>query len=115
MLRAMADWRDEKLDEIRSLVKEAVPEIVEEMKWKTKSNPDGVHTWYHEGLIGHGQTFKGKVKVTFAKGGALDDPKGVFDKVHGGKSRTIDLYEGDKLNKTAFKKLVRDAAKLNES
>jgi hypothetical protein len=115
MLPHMADWRDEKLDEIRALVKEAVPEIVEEMKWKKPSNPEGVHTWYYEGFIGHGQVFKDKVKVSFAKGSQLDDPKGLFNASLKGKSRAIDLYEGDKLNKTAFKKLVRDAAKLNGS
>jgi hypothetical protein len=116
MLRPVADWRDEKLDEVRSLVKEAVPEIVEEMKWKKPSNPEGVHTWSYEGLIGHGQIFKDKVKITFAYGARLDDPKGLFNaSLEGNSMRAIDLYEGDKLNKTAFKKLVRRAAALNES
>jgi hypothetical protein len=116
MLRAMADWRDDKLDEVRSLVKEALPEVVEEMKWKKPSNPEGVHTWSYEGLIGHGQIFKDKVKVTVAYGAKIDDPKGLFNaSLEGNSMRAIDLYEGDKLNKTAFKKLVRDAAKLNES
>ncbi len=112
----MADWRDEKLDEIRILVKEAAPEIVEEMKWKKPSNPEGVHTWSHEGLVGHGQVFKGKVKITFAYGAKLDDPKGLFNaSLEGNSMRAIDLYEGDELDETAFKKLVRDAVELNES
>ncbi len=116
MLRLVADWRDEKLDEIRSLVKEAVPEIVEEMKWKMPSNPEGVHTWSYEGLIGHGQIFKGKVKVTFAKGAQLDDPKGLFNaSLEGNAMRAIDLHEGDELNESAFKSLVKEAAALNES
>ena len=115
MLPRMADWRDEKLDEIRALVKEAVPEIDEQMKWKKPSNPEGVHTWYYEGFIGHGQILKEKVKISFAKGSQLDDPKGIFNASLKGKSRAIDLYEGDKLDKAEFKALVRRAAALNES
>ena|SRR5688500_11582857 len=110
----VADWRDERLNEVRALVKEAVPEIVEEMKWKKPSNPDGIHAWYYEGFIGFAEPFKGKVKVTIAKGSQLEDPKGVFNASLKGKSRAIDIFEGDKLNKSAFKKLVKDAAKLNE-
>jgi len=116
MLRPMADWRDEKLDEIRILVKEAVPEIVEEMKWKKPSNPEGVHTWSHEGLVGHGQVFKGKVKITFAYGAKLDDPKGLFNaSLEGNSMRAIDLYEGDELDESEFKELVRRAAAFNDS
>ena len=115
MLRPVADWRDEKLDEVRALVKEAVPEIVEEMKWKKPSNPEGVHTWSYEGLIGHGQIFKDKVKVTFAYGARLDDSKGLFNaSLEGNSMRAIDLYEGDKLNNREFKALVRRAAAFNE-
>ncbi|MDQ2675860.1 MAG: DUF1801 domain-containing protein [Actinomycetota bacterium] len=116
MLRAMGDWRDEKLSEVRGLVKEALPEVVEEMKWKKPSNPEGVHTWSHEGLIGHGQIFKDKVKVTFAYGAKIDDPKGLFNaSLEGNSMRAIDLHEGDELNEAEFKALVRRAAELNES
>ena len=111
-----ADWRDEKLDEVRSLVKEAVPDVVEEMKWKKPSNPEGVHTWSYEGLIGHGQVFKGKVKVTFAYGAKFNDPKGLFNACLDGNSmRCIDIFEGDKLNKADFKALVKRAAAFNKS
>lgn len=112
----MADWREEKLDEVRGLVKEALPEVVEEMKWKKPSNPDGVHTWSHQGLIGHGQVFKDKVKITFAYGAKLDDPKGLFNaSLEGNSMRAIDLYEGDGLDEGEFKRMVRRAAALNES
>ena len=121
MLRPMAgkeapDWREVMLDQVRGLVKEAIPEIVEEMKWKKPSNPEGVHTWSYEGLIGHGQVFKGKVKITFAYGAKFDDPKGLFNAcLEGNSMRCIDLFEGDALNKSDFKALVRTAAAFNES
>jgi hypothetical protein len=116
MLPLMPDWRDEMLDHVRSLVKDAVPEIVEEMKWKKPSNPEGVHTWSYEGLIGHGQIFKDKVKITLAYGAKFDDPKGLYNAcLEGNSMRCIDLYEGDKLNNRDFQALIRRAAAFNES
>ncbi len=97
-------------------MKDAVPDVVEEMKWKKPSNPDGVHTWSYQGLIGHGQVFKGKVKVTFAYGAKLDDPKGLFNASLGAtRCARSTSYEGDGLDKTEFKQMVRRAATLNES
>jgi hypothetical protein len=116
MLRPMADWREERISKIRALITEAEPDVVEEMKWKKPSNPDGVPTWSLEGIICTGETYKDKVKLTFAKGASLDDPEGVFNaSLDAGTRRAIDLHEGDELNGEAFKALIRDAAALNQS
>lgn len=109
------DWRAEALDRIRTLIQEAAPEVAEEVKWRKPSNPDGVPTWSHEGIICTGETYKDKVKVTFMKGAALDDPAQVFNaSLDAGTRRAIDLHEGDELDEEAFKALVRAAAALNE-
>lgn len=111
---ATADWRVETLARVRALIQEALPGVVEEVKWRKPTNPAGVPTWSVNGLICTGERYKDKVKLTFAKGAALDDPAGLFngdDK--GATRRSIDLREGAKLNERAFKALVRAAAALN--
>jgi hypothetical protein len=100
---------------IRKLIEQAAPGVKEEQKWAKASNPDGVPTWYREGLICTGETYKDHVKVTFARGGSLKDPAGLFKAgTEGAVRRAVDLYEGDKLNDKAFKTLVREAVALNE-
>ena len=95
---------------MRHLIQQTVPDVVEEWKWR------GVPTWEHDGIICTGETYKDKVKLTFAKGASLDDPSGLFNSsLDGNVRRAIDIFEGDKLNERAFKSLVRDAAALNES
>jgi hypothetical protein len=109
-----SDWRGEMLSRIRQLIEQAVPEVVEEAKWKKASNPDGVPTWSYDGIILTGATYKDKVKLTFAKGASLDDPAGLFNSsLEGNTRRAIDLNEGDGIDEEAFKALVRSAAELN--
>jgi hypothetical protein len=103
------------LSRIRKLIEQADPEVVEERKWAKASNPEGVPTWYHAGLICTGETYKNHVKLTFAKGASLKDPGRLFNTGHEGNvRRAIDLHEGDKLNEAAFKALIREAVALNE-
>jgi hypothetical protein len=104
------DWRGETLARIRALIKEADPEIVEEWKWR------GVPTWYHDGIVCTGETYKSVVKTTFAKGASLDDPAGLFNSsLEGYVRRAIDFREGEKIDAAAFKALVRSAVALNTS
>ena len=110
------DWRAETLSNIRRLIKQADPEVVEEMKWKKRSNPDGVPVWSHDGLICTGETYKNHVKLTFGKGAQLKDPKGLFNAGLDSKSRrAIDLHEGDSIDEDAFEELIREAVALNQS
>lgn len=110
------DWRGEMLARIRRLINEADPEAVEEAKWIKPSNPAGVPTWYHDGLICTGETYKDHVKVTFAKGAALDDPSGLFNSsLEGNVRRAIDFQEGEKIDEEAFKALISAAVALNTS
>jgi hypothetical protein len=112
----MTDWRSEKLDRIRKLIREADPQAVEEIKWRKPSNPAGVPTWSHAGLICTGETYKDKVKLTFAKGASLPDPAGLFNaSLDAGTRRAIDLREDDEIDETAFKALIREAVARNES
>ena len=109
-IEELGDWRGDVLARMRRLIKQAVPDVVEEWKWR------GVPTWEHDGIICTGETYKDKVKLTFAKGASLDDPSGLFNSsLDGNVRRAIDIFEGDKINERAFKALVRDAAALNES
>ena len=111
---AMNDWRAETLEKVRRLIREADPEVTEEHKWKKPSNPDGVPTWEHAGIICTGETYKDKVKVTFARGAALEDPSGLFNSgFAGGTRRAIDIFEGSKLDEAAFKALIREAVAAN--
>lgn len=108
------DWRVRMLARVRDLIQAADPEIVEVRKWKKPSQPAGVPVWERGGVICTGETYKDKVKLTFARGAALDDPAGLFNSsLDGNVRRAIDLREGDKLNERAFTALVRAAAKLN--
>ena len=110
----MTDWHSEKLDRIRELIREADPDSVEEVKWRKPSNPDGVPTWSHNGILCTGETYKDKVKLTFAKGAWLDDPAGLFNaSLDASTRRAIDIKEGDSLNEGAFKELIRAAAQAN--
>jgi hypothetical protein len=110
------DWQSETLARIRELIEAAAPDAVEEVKWRKPSNPAGVPTWSHNGLLCTGETYKDKVKVTFAKGASLADPAGLFNaSLDGNARRAIDFYEGDKVKAIAFKALVRSAVALNSS
>lgn len=112
----MGDWRSETLARVRELIKQADPDIVEEVKWRKPSNPDGVPVWSHDGLVCTGETYRNAVKLTFAKGAALKDPKGLFNSsLDGNVRRAIDLREGDRLDEAAFQELIRAAVALNES
>ena len=115
-MSAEQDWRERTLARARALIREADPEIVEERKWVKPSQPAGVPVWSHNGIVCTGETYKDKVKLTFAKGAALEDPAGLFNAGFGGNTRrAIDLHEGDDLDEEAFKALVRAAVALNAS
>jgi hypothetical protein len=115
-IAALADWRGETLARVRTLIRQADPGVVEEVKWRKPSNPMGVPVWEHDGIICTGETYKDKVKLTFAKGAALLDPSGLFNSsLDGNARRAIDIHEGDTIDVNAFKALVRVAAALNAS
>ena len=106
----LGDWRGETLALLRTIIKQADPEVVEEWKWR------GVPVWYHEGLICTGETYKSVVKATFAKGAALEDPSGLFNSsLEGSTRRAIDFHEGDEIDEKALKALIRAAVALNTS
>jgi hypothetical protein len=110
----LGDWRGETLARIRALIHEAEPDVVETVKWRKPSNPGGVPVWELDGIICTGETYKDKVKITFAQGAALDDPARVFNaSLSAGTRRAIDLREGDELDEDAFKELVIAAAARN--
>lgn len=112
-IEELEDWRGKTLERMRRLIWEADPDVVEEWKWKKASNP-GTPVWSHEGGICTGETYKNKVKLTFFKGAALQDPSGLFNSSLGGKvRRAIDILEGEKINESAFKALIREAVALN--
>jgi hypothetical protein len=114
-IEELGDWRGETLARIRALIKEADPEVVEEVKWRKPSSPAGVPVWSHDGIICTGETYKNHVKMTFAKGASLDDPSGLFNSsLDGNTRRAIDLHEGDEIDEKALKSLVRAAVSLNE-
>ena len=109
-IKELGDWRGETLSRLRSLVKEADPEVIEEWKWR------GVPVWSHDGLICTGETYKNIVKMTFAKGASLNDPSGLFNSsLEGNTRRAIDFQEGEKIDEEALKTLVRAAVTLNKS
>src|SRR5579862_1947471 len=110
------DWRHATLSQIRTLIKQADPQVVEERKWVKATNPEGVPTWSHDGIICTGETYKTHVKVTFAKGASLKDPSRLFNSsLEGNLRRGIDFNEGDKIDEKAFKALIREAVALNET
>ena len=109
-IKELGDWRGETLARIRSIIKQADPEVVEEWKWR------GVPVWEHDGIICTGETYKAVVKMTFAKGASLEDPTGLFNSsLEGNTRRAIDFHEGDKIDEKALKALIREAAALNVS
>jgi hypothetical protein len=109
-IKELSDWRGETLAQVRSLIKEADPEVIEEWKWR------GVPVWEHAGIICTGETYKSVVKMTFANGAALEDPSGLFNSsLEGNTRRAIDIHEGDKINEPALKNLVRAAVDYNQS
>lgn len=111
-----ADWRSETVDKVRSLIVKAEPGVAEEAKWKKASNPDGVPTFSADGLICTVETYKEKVKVTFAKGAALDDPQGLFNaSLDAGTRRAIDIFEADTFDEGAFVQLISDAVARNRA
>lgn len=115
-IEALGDWRGEVLARVRKLIKQADRQVVEEVKWRKPSNPMGVPVWEHAGIICTGETYKDKVKLTFAKGASLEDPSGVFNSsLDGNMRRAIDFHEDDKIDGTAFKALIRAAVALNTS
>ncbi len=107
-IKELGDWRGKTLGRVRKLVKDAVPEVIEEWKWR------GVPVWSYEGIICTGETYKSVVKMTFAKGASLEDPSELFNSsLDGNTRRAIDFHDGDKINEKALKTLIRGAAKLN--
>lgn len=109
-IQELADWRGETLAKVRKLIHEADPQVVEEWKWR------GVPTWSHAGILCTGETYKAAVKLTFAKGASLPDPKGLFNaSLDGNTRRAIDIHEGDKLDGKALQALIRAAVALNTS
>jgi hypothetical protein len=98
-IRELGDWRGETLSRLRTLIKQADPEVVEEVKWRKPSNPAGVPVWYHDGIICTGETYKNHVRLTFAKGASLEDPKGLFNaSLEGNAFRAIVIYEGEEID-----------------
>src|SRR5258707_295326 len=116
-IAALGDWRGETLARVRALIREADPDVVEEVKWKKPSNAMlGVPVWEHAGIICTGETYKSVVKLTFAKGAALKDPSGLFNSsLEGNVRRAIDIHEGDTIDDKALKALIRAAVALNTS
>jgi hypothetical protein len=115
-IKELSDWRGETLARIRMLIKQADPEVVEEVKWRKPSNPAGVPVWSHAGIICTGETYKSVVKMTFAKGASLADPSGLFNSsLAGNTRRAIDFHEGDKIDEQALQALIRAAVALNTS
>jgi hypothetical protein len=116
-IKKLGDWRGETLARVRTLIKEADPEVAEEVKWRKPSNSMlGVPVWEHDGIICTGETYKAAVKLTFAKGASLSDPSGLFNSsLEGNTRRAIDIHEGDKINAKALKALIREAVALNVS
>ena len=113
-IEAAVDWRGELLSRLRALIMEADPEMTEERKWKKPSNPAGVPTWSHNGLVCTGETYKNVVKMTFAQGASLADPSGLFNSsLEGNSRRAIDFREGDEVDEEALKALIRAAVVLN--
>jgi hypothetical protein len=115
-IASMGDWRGGVLARVRRLIREADPDVVEEVKWRKPSNPAGVPVWEHAGIVCTGETYRDKVKLTFAQGAALDDPSGLFNaSLDAGTRRAIDIREGEQLDEAAFKELIRAAVFQNLS
>ncbi len=116
MFADLADWRGATLSTLRALVKQADPDMVEELKWKRPGNPAGVPVWSDDGMVCTGEVYKDHVKVTFARGASVDDPSGLFNaSLDGNRRRAIDVYENDTVDDAAFMALVRAAVALNKA
>jgi hypothetical protein len=114
-IEELGDWRGELLGRLRALIKEADPEVVEQVKWRKPSSPAGVPVWEHDGIICTGETYKKTVKLTFMNGARLEDPTGIFNaSLEGNQRRAIDFREGDEIDEAAFSDLIREAVELNE-
>jgi hypothetical protein len=114
-IKELGDWRGEVLGQVRRIIREADPDVVEEWKWQKATNP-GVPVWSHDGIICTGETYKAVVKLTFAKGAQLKDPKKLFNSsLEGNVRRAIDIREGEQVDEKAFQALIREAVALNES
>ena len=112
----LGDWRGETLGRLRKLIKQADPGVVEEVKWRKPTNPSGVPVWSHEGILCTGETYKTHVRLTFAKGASVADPKGLFNaSLEGNALRAIVIHEGDRIDEGALKDLIRAAVALNSS
>ena len=115
-IASLTDWRGETLKGLRALICEADPKVVETVKWRKPSNPMGVPVWEHDGIICTGETYKDKVKLTFANGASLKDPKRLFNSsLDGNTRRAIDFREGEAVDAAAFKALIRDAVAFNQA
>lgn len=115
-IAALDDWRGATLARVRALIRDADPEVTETVKWRKPSNPTGVPVWEHGGIICTGETYRNYVKLTFARGAALEDPAGLFNaSLEGGTRRAIDIREGEEVDEEAFKALVREAVAMNGS
>jgi hypothetical protein len=113
-LKTLGDWRGALLAKLRRLIREADPEVVEGVKWRKAANPLGVPTWEHDGILCTGESYKDKIKLTFARGASLEDPKRLFNSsLDGGTRRAIDFREGDDVDESAFKALIREAVAAN--
>ena len=113
-IAALGDWRGAALAKVRRLIREADPEVTEDVKWRKPSNPAGVPVWECSGIICTGETYADKVKLTFARGASIEDPSMLFNSsLGGGTRRAIDIREGDEIDETAFKALVREAIAVN--
>ena len=111
-----ADWRSETLERIRKLIRQVDPDVAETVKWRKASNPDGVPVWEDGGVLCTGETYRDKVKLTFARGAALPDPAKLFNSsLEGNTRRAIDIREGDRIDEAAFTALIRAAVGLNRS
>ena len=113
-IKDLGDWRGETLGRVREIIKQAEPDVVEELKWRKPKSPGGVPVWSLDGIICTGETYKDKVKLTFANGASLDDPSGLFNSsLEGNTRRAIDIHEGEEIDEKALEELVRAAAALN--
>jgi hypothetical protein len=113
-IKSLGDWRGATLAKLRRLIHEADPEVLETVKWRKPSNPAGVPVWEHAGIICTGETYKDKVKLTFARGASLQDPEKLFNSsLDGGTRRAIDFHEGDDVDEKAFMALIREAIAAN--
>ena len=113
-ISSLGDWRGETLARMRALIHEALPDVVETVKWRKPSNPKGVPVWEHGGILCTGETYRDKVKLTFAKGASLPDPTGLFNaSLDAGTRRAIDIREGETIDPATFRALIREAAKTN--